>query len=305
LVVKVDAKTGEARVAEAGPGYTRTYQARDGKQFEVEPRRVKPLTDRTVAQAEAKPFTPTAPSSTRPGFVPEMTEAEVGELGAKVPFEGIGAVSRDIFAGRAPDVATWNRLRKAPDGFQLEYERFNVDRFNHFIEVESKLKTSDEKPVGELRTVFRRDGDELVAMQTLIKLGKEYQASGIGFALIKNAITELKAIGVSRIEMDAAWIGRYAWAKLGFTYPDAAIPFQQEQLTKFLISKGVDPDKAAKMALSAKDGAPAIARLVDKNGRKWGKEYFLDKSTADWMGGLSLQDGDPGFEIAKKVLGLN
>jgi hypothetical protein len=117
-------------------------------------------------------------------------------------------------------------------------------------------------------------------------------------------------MGVKKIEMAAGLqVGPLAWAKLGLKTSPESAAILKSQYREFLVREIGDRALADRLSEKTEGQAAAIYRSVDDAGRKWGREFLLEKdpdgyALHGWEGYLPLIDGDPNFELVKKVLGL-
>lgn len=97
----------------------------------------------------------------------------------------------------------------------------------------------------ELKRTFRRDerGD-LVASNDLMRLPKEARGSGEGTRLLRNQLEEYDRLGVDRIELQAAWDGRYVWPKMGYQVDADTLKSLNKKFNALLKKSGIEPVKA-------------------------------------------------------------
>lgn len=79
----------------------------------------------------------------------------------------------------------------------------------------------DNLQVGTFRRSFvRKKTGEIIARHDLLKLDDEMPL-GIGSAMLRNTLAFEIRTGVREVYLSAAWVGRYVWASLGWTWADA------------------------------------------------------------------------------------
>ncbi len=125
--------------------------------------------------------------------------------------------------------------------------------------------------VGTFRRTYVREKQGLMAYMDLVKLDDEVPL-GVGSAMMRNTMRFDLASKVTRVELLAAWVGRYVWASLGWTWADAEIQVEKRQeLTRFL-QRAID-DKEQRFSVgatgaelarykSASEGAAGLAKLA-------------------------------------------
>ena len=226
----------------------------------------------------------------------------VRALGAR-PDGDVAGAAADVFHGRCPDVAGWQKVYDPPPGFGFKFESMSGSRYGFGLA--GRIVTPDGKMAGSMNRSFRREAGQLIVHHDYFALSEKYQGQGIGDALTRSALRSYIEMGVSKVEVDAHWTGRYTWAKFGFSWPKEQNEKFREKLSRFLRKKlGAADARIEAFAEAALDGASAVAAL-EVDGAALGKAFLLDDDyVSSWSGALHLADGDVGFEQAKKRLKL-
>jgi hypothetical protein len=120
-----------------------------------------------------------------------------------------------------------------PEGFTGKVKKVSPGNFevNYF----------DEKGrfVGELKRDFRPDGE---IHHTYFVLAPDFRGGGFSDTINGQAMLRYEKWGVKKASVDAAWVGRYAWARMGFTFKD---PDQVLRPALDFIKKKVPAEKRA------------------------------------------------------------
>jgi hypothetical protein len=120
-----------------------------------------------------------------------------------------------------------------PEGFTGKVKKVSPGNFevNYF----------DEKGrfVGELKRDFRPDGE---IHHTYFVLAPDFRGGGFSDTINGQAMLRYEKWGVKKASVDAAWVGRYAWARMGFTFKD---PNQVLRPALDFIKKKVPAEKRA------------------------------------------------------------
>lgn len=174
--------------------------------------------------------------------------------------------------------------------------------YSEAVLVAARLHDRSGTEVGRITRQFMREpSGELAVEHVGLFLNEDQQGKGVGVALTRNAFEEYRKIGVSKVTLTAAAVGRYTWARFGFNWDKEHAEHVRQEFPKALEKAGMPPAEARAVADRHADRAWEIAS-VKVGDRKVGKEYL--RNGAGWRGELSLRDGDPGFEVAKGRLGL-
>jgi SPP1 gp7 family putative phage head morphogenesis protein len=129
------------------------------------------------------------------------------------------------------------------------------------------------EPDVSLRRTFRRERGTLRVHHDLLKLAEDLQGSGIGARVISAQLGAYEQLGVTHIDLDAAWVGRYYWPKLGFNLPPKRLRTYVERFRGYLQSKGLDAEVVARLTT----GITSMREIAttDIGGQQLGKNFFL------------------------------
>lgn len=244
-------------------------------------------------RAEPEPLPPPTEQDTSP--LSDLDTVGLEAQGVKVE-EDAPKVAAKVFAGSVPDAATWQRMYGPNVKLSAIGEDFGK------LEVRGDVVLNG-KTVGDMAQTFYRakDGDLVVKHEAMF-LRPEAQGKGIGEAFSRESLRSYAKMGVDRVDVHAVDIGRYTWARFGYSWPEAEGKVWAGRLESFLEGK-VSKQQAKVLSSLAHEGAHAVATL-EVDGQKLGKDFLLDKDTPDWHGSLRLKSGDAGFEVAKARLKL-
>ncbi|HEY6056211.1 MAG TPA: phage minor head protein [Gaiellaceae bacterium] len=129
------------------------------------------------------------------------------------------------------------------------------------------------EPDVSLRRTFRRERGTLRVHHDLLKLAEDLQGSGIGARVISAQLGAYEQLGVTHIDLDAAWVGRYYWPKLGFNLPPKRLRTYVERFRGYLQSKGLEAEVVARLTT----GITTMREIAttDIGGQQLGKDFFL------------------------------
>jgi len=126
------------------------------------------------------------------------------------------------------------------------------------------------------RNFFRDTEGDLVVKHDLLTLPDYMQGRGLGSQVILDQLEAYERAGVDRIELDAAWIGKYQWPKLGFELTDEAdrMPYYRDKFLRYLRAHDIpNAESIAAEAGSLRD--IAIERI---GARQIGKEFLIGET---------------------------
>jgi GNAT superfamily N-acetyltransferase len=218
--------------------------------------------------------------------------------------------AHEVFGQNQPTLDVLEKLVDAPAGYRSKLVSIHADDeevvFNWEIRDPSgKLILQEEKNAESVVTrSFQKVDGELVVKHDIFKLHKDYQGQGIGEQVIRSSIRGYQAIGVKRIELSAAYVGRYTWARFGFTWNAKAAEERVATFQKYLEKKvGLSPQAAKKHSTVAEKAYNLAVFEID--GKPIGKDFLLDDEyTKPWNGSMELHPSSEGFRVAQARLKL-
>ncbi len=153
------------------------------------------------------------------------------------------------------------------------------------------------------REFYRDEKGNLVVYHDMLRVDK--QGEGLGSEINKQSFRQYREIGVSKVTLHAAEIGRYAWARTGFNWDkDHADKNVKPSLTEYLVASGVSPELAERIVKRHAEKAWEVAGLRI-NGRHIGKEFLLDASSEPWDGEVDMSKwSDEGYTHLRFKLGI-
>lgn len=198
------------------------------------------------------------------------------------------------------------------------------------------------KEIGRMRRGFLRQANGLLfAYHSVVELDKEIRTSlgqGIGESITRNTLRWEKKIGIAAVDLHAAWVGRYVWASYGWQWnADEAtqkwrelVEYVDERRDRYVLRGSsilhgefdfgddfkrfrehakllvVRPWDLASLHLAPRGNKPLVhVGKIFLAGIEIGSEYAPDEGGAEeWEGRLTLKDGHPTWERAKKKLQL-
>ena len=109
------------------------------------------------------------------------------------------------------------------------------------VEIQSSLKDAKGNHLALLNRSYTRDANGLTVHHDYLVLDDAQKGKGLGGSLIRNQLEQYEKLGVSKIEMTAAWDGRYVWPKMGFEVEDHEKPLLKRRWASFQKRKGLPP----------------------------------------------------------------
>jgi hypothetical protein len=117
---------------------------------------------------------------------------------------------------------------------------------------------------------------------------------GIASAFIRSSLRGYRELGVRRVEVEAEDDGRYAWARLGFSWPSVSAGAHRRAFADFLrYQHGLSHEDALKYSAAAERADTLAAFALD--GRTLGRDFLLLEGRPRWKGSITLDPTDPGF----------
>lgn len=206
----------------------------------------------------------------------------------------------------------------APEGYETTIT--HSDFYDDKLALKGEIKDDRGRVIGEIeRNLYREWGGGVVAEHEYFKIKEEFQDQKIGTRMILNQFETYESMGVSKVELSTAWVGRYFWLKCGFRPNDS----DEAEIREYVAAKidkqpWPDEQKAAVHQMLDSDivdfarmkGLPKIPYRHPRTGRNYdedGKLYeapinkaaLLDYGAPGWSGELDVggEDWDKTLEI--------
>lgn len=199
------------------------------------------------------------------------------------------------------DESTLRRTFAVPDGARLRFTDAKVTGGQY--KMHAMIEDADGRPMAALERAFYRDGKDLVVYHSHLFVHSKFQntyegAPRISDTVNRSAFAAYPKLGITRAEVFAVDVGRYAWARLGFT-PEQ-MPAIRARWADHLKAAGV-PASEMRHVLAATEEPWNLANFV-YNGEKTGKRFMLTEPS--WSGQMEISDDSPGYKNACKKLGI-
>lgn len=171
--------------------------------------------------------------------------------------------------------AAKSALESAPAGFtsRITYE----DASGSTLEFMGQVHTAEGKFAGEFGATITRGPGGMTAKLDNLLMESAFQGKGVGAAVASNMDTAFRRMGVSEVQLHAAQVGRYVWARAGYNWDATTGRHMAAEYGKWLAKNGHDAGEAS-VALK---GAGALA--ATKNGKA-----FLLSDAPNWYGSKRL-----------------
>lgn len=133
------------------------------------------------------------------------------------------------FLGKDVTLEEISHALAPPKGYTGVFNRVDVlDGDGDVARIGMVIKNAKGDIVGSLKHYFSKDGVEY----NLIELDEAVQGSGIINSIHGQSLLRYEKLGVPAIELSADWVGKYAWASMGFSFKDEKQAL--EDINKFL-----------------------------------------------------------------------
>lgn len=231
--------------------------------------------------------------------------------GTQIPDSVPKDTLKKVFGDKPPSMEDFEKLFSLGEGYttkvtsvkQAEGKWDKHKLVGGSVEVSVEFHDKEGNLVGHSYNNFaEEDGKKVVYFQE-IKLAESKQGSGAGKQFMRNTIDGYRKMGISSIVMDAEWVGRYTWPRMGFE-PDAkSLEKEKTKFKKWLVQDSeVDISKEAAEKLVDSITTMRDLSSVSIDGSKAGKGYLLSDRASSYEARLSLDDNDPGFKVAQGYL---
>lgn len=189
-----------------------------------------------------------------------------------------------------------------PDGFEARLDELRP----HYVAWTLIDKASGRK-AGDLVRDFGVEKGVPWVHHALLKLEPDFQGAKISDTVNGNAFRHYEKWGVKRVDITAAWAGRYAWARLGFNFKHPKdilgeferyvdrmrLGSQKADLMTIAREYVKDPQKLAAWDLA---GQP-FPDEYNKAGKTahFGKAFLLSRGVEMWDGCMKISRRNPGY----------
>jgi GNAT superfamily N-acetyltransferase len=183
-------------------------------------------------------------------------------------------------------------------------EEFDSKYLLNSIEVEFEISDETGNVVGKGKRNFTSHEGAPVVFHQNIALNESSRGKGIGKSLLKNSVRAYQKKGIKKIALEAAFIGAYTWARMGWEADAKTVDMMKKEFRKHLMhNTEVGVEGADEILKSVKSMHDMSSVRVD--GEHVGKNFLTNKLSPTWRGELPLDDPEnSGYKIAKEYLGL-
>lgn len=201
----------------------------------------------------------------------------------RVPSTRLGAQAEALFGKKLTDAELDSLVganAKLPPGYALKETIRDYSSLGKNPEprlaISAGILDDKQKVIGTFNRIYKKDADgKLEVKHVAFFLDKKVQNSGIGRELFNAQVEAYRKLGIDKVTLDAAEVGKYVWAKAGFEWTD---PKQVKHVFEKLEAKVARKigAAAAKKVMSQLNTAEDVARLV-VDGERIGKDFLIDK----------------------------
>lgn len=313
----------------------------------VEPAPITPLPQRSsyaqaaVAQAPRPPAAVPAASAAEPVHIPAIDHARIDranlaaidqmaqqEMATVMPKTVTSKVTAEDHArferqmerelGKPVTVADVAHAYAPPPGYRAEIVGMPTKAYGG---AHIEVNYYDDK-TGKLAARMDRSFTEEHVHHTLLMVEPGYQGAGFGDHLNGQAFLRYKKWGVQRVSLDAEYVGRYAWARMGMNFEDPErifevgsafiekhIPTAEQAARKAALRELVkEPWKLAKWDDGSRHRISHVVKY-DESGQvrqegefHLGKAILLHDDMKLWQGTMELSEENPGYLNAIRTM---
>jgi SPP1 gp7 family putative phage head morphogenesis protein len=235
---------------------------------------------------------------------PRMNVAAVADFDANLFRKGTKQI-----AGIDVSLEEMTHAFAPPEGYTGKVKKIGPGNFEVFY------FDANGKFVGELKRDFRANGK---VHHTWFVLAPDFRGGGFSDTINGQALLRYEKWGVKKVSVDAAWVGRYAWARMGFTFTN----------TDEVLGPALDFIKKKVSAAKRADYKAKLLKLIKEPWKlaKWdegdqfdvsftslgnqqlkgsyaiGKAILLHGNMPMWEGEMPVGTGDDGYLTALRML---
>lgn len=216
---------------------------------------------------------------------------------------GLDALLPRIFGKSVPSPNALAKVYSTPD-YEVGWSTATV--YGDKLTLSGHLRDASGAAVARIERSFSRVRGRLLVDHDFLRFADpKKQGGGAGAEMARQAIRAYLQLGVSSVEVHAAWIGRYTWSSFGYEWRVADGLIMQPLMERFFVGAGIDAAKAQRLAAKyAKKGGNVVLSQLKIGKRQIGKEFLLDDRTPMWWGDLTLKPSNRGFKRAVERLGI-
>ena len=289
------------------------------------PRRPAPVVAPQPA-ARPSPFQPALPFPTLPVALPSPLQGPPAP-GFAIPPPPLPRPKQAMFEARNINFGSAERYDKAQAAaeklFGKPIDVHTIDRVmgaNHVPGLRSTSIYSEGETSLSVHSVYRTSAGETTVISRKFRLGRDgkpevyhalfeidekLQGRGIAKAVLRDQLLEYQRLGIKRVQLTAAWTGRYTWTRMGFEFTGDQAMFLTVRSAFRKHLTGVLGKKVADKIILHVGDLRQLA-LTEVAGQKLGKD-FLSKHLSQGMMlpmRLNLDPSDPSFKLVAHYLGI-
>ncbi len=127
------------------------------------------------------------------------------------------------------------------------------------------------------RLFSKGEKGELQVYHAIMEIKESSQGKGLGAKILRDQLREYEVLGVKKINLYAVDVGRYTWARMGFSLKNPGeLAEILQQFESYLVHHGLSPS-AARATVSNIKSVRDLAR-VEIDGERTGKAFMLSDS---------------------------
>lgn len=159
--------------------------------------------------------------------------------------------------------------------------------------------------VGEVRRRFWQSSDGPEVYHAYFKLNDTLQGKGTATAVLRDAFETYEKLGVRKVTLTAAWIGRYTWPRMGFRFAGSPSEFRslKKDFGDWLVTRGSDKTDVDAIVDSIDSMHDLAVAKVGKD--EVGREFLTalpDREMFDLA--IDVDRSDPDYQRLAAYLGI-
>ncbi len=248
-------------------------------------------------------------------LVEEFTKEKKAK-GQAFTIRGPVQFAQEIFGSEMPTLSSFEKIWGG-DNHKIEISSigFSSSGGEKSMSFDGQIMSTNGEKIGRItRTFIRHEDGTIEVHHDYFRIDDvKKSGGGGGEAMLRQSILAYEKLGVNKITVDSAWVGKYTWASFGYNWDAESAELRARELAYYLRKRGgIEASRAEKIANQVAPRAWDVAAL-DVDGKmilakaemagavaepmRLGKAFLLESS--GWSGTLKLDPKDETYKRAK------